>query len=71
MPAVHMELSSEGKIALFVNNEEVDLSHSCHRNGVLRGGVAYSVQEDLAQGSVSVPALGFKLSVVSDGSSLN
>jgi len=66
-----MELTTEGKIALFVNNEAVDLEDASQRSHVLRGGVAYTVQEDRAQGSVSVPALGFKLSVVSDGSSLS
>lgn len=68
---MHMELSAEGKIALFVNNEAVDLQEACQRSHVLRGGVSYTVQEDLTQGTVTVPALGFKLSVVSDGSSLS
>lgn len=68
---MHMELSAEGKIALFVNNEAVDLQEACQRSNVLRGGVSYTVQEDLTQGTVTVPALGFKLSVVSDGSSLS
>lgn len=37
---------------------------------MLKGGVQYKVNQELTEGSIFVPAQGFKLWVVSDGSSL-
>lgn len=59
-----------GKINLYVNNEPINLEDASQRSNVLRGGVQYKVNQDLTEGSIFVPAQGFKLLVVSDGSSL-